>query len=65
MKEGIAKMGPVLMTGLVAIPGGLAEMSVVALALNADAAFVLAYPLFRLFSILLVMPPPLRRRFRR
>lgn len=46
-------------------PGGLAEMSVVALALNADTAFVLAYQLFRLFSILLVMPLLLRRRFRR
>jgi membrane AbrB-like protein len=45
--------------------GGLAEMGVVALALGADVAFVLSYQLFRLFSILLVMPPLLRRRFRR
>ena len=45
--------------------GGLAEMGVVALALGADVAFVVAYQLFRLFSILLVMPPLLRRRFRR
>jgi len=45
--------------------GGLAEMGIVALALGADVAFVLSYQLFRLFSILLVMPPLLRRRFRR
>ena len=45
--------------------GGLAEMSIVALALGADVTFVLSYQLFRLFSILLVMPPLLRRRFRR
>jgi uncharacterized protein len=45
--------------------GGVAEMGVVALALGADVAFVVAYQLFRLFSILLVMPPLLRRRFRR
>jgi uncharacterized protein len=45
--------------------GGLAEMSVVALALGADAAFVLSYQLFRLLTILLVMPPLLRRRFKR
>jgi uncharacterized protein len=45
--------------------GGLAEMGVVALALGADVAFVLAYQLFRLFGILLVMPPLLRKRFMR
>ena len=45
--------------------GGLAEMGIVALALGADVTFVLSYQLFRLFSILLVMPPLLRRRFRR
>jgi membrane AbrB-like protein len=45
--------------------GGLAEMGIVALALGADVTFVLVYQLFRLFSILLVMPPLLRRRFRR
>ena len=45
--------------------GGLAEMGIVALALGADVTFVLSYQLFRLFSILLVMPPRLRRRFRR
>jgi membrane AbrB-like protein len=45
--------------------GGLAEMGIVALALGADVTFVLSYQLFRLFSILLVMPPLLRRRFKR
>ena len=45
--------------------GGLAEMGIVALALGADVTFVLSYQLFRLFSILLVMPPLLRRGFRR
>jgi uncharacterized protein len=45
--------------------GGLAEMGIVALALGADVAFVLSYQLFRLLTILLVMPPLLRRRFRR
>ncbi len=46
-------------------PGGVTEMGIVALSLNADVAFVLAYHLFRLFSILLVVPPFLRWRFRR
>ena len=45
--------------------GGLAEMGIVALALGADVAFVLAYQLFRLLTILLVIPPILRWRFRR
>jgi membrane AbrB-like protein len=54
-----------LSTFLATAAGGLAEMGVVALALGADVAFVLAYQLFRLFSILLVMPPLLRRRFMR
>jgi len=45
--------------------GGVAEMGIVALALGADMAFVLAYQLFRLFTILLVIPPILRWRFRR
>jgi hypothetical protein len=45
-------------------PGGLTEMCVVALTLGADAAFVLAFQLFRLFSILLVAPPLLKWRLR-
>lgn len=45
-------------------PGGVTEMGIVALSLNADVAFVLAFHLFRLFSILLVVPPLLKRRFR-
>ena len=44
--------------------GGLAEMGVVALALGADIAFVLSYQLFRLFAILIVLPPILKWRFR-
>jgi membrane AbrB-like protein len=46
-------------------PGGLTEMGIVALSLNADVTLVLAYHLFRLFSILLVVPPLLRRQFTR
>jgi membrane AbrB-like protein len=46
-------------------PGGLTEMGIVALSLHADVTFVLAYHLFRLFSILLAVPPLLRRRFKR
>jgi uncharacterized protein len=45
--------------------GGVAEMGIFALALGADVTFVLAYQLFRLFTILLVIPPILRWRFRR
>jgi hypothetical protein len=41
-------------------PGGLSEVGVVALALNADVAFIMAYQLFRIFSILLLVPPLLR-----
>jgi uncharacterized protein len=46
-------------------PGGLSEVGVVALALHADVAFITAYQLFRLFSILLLLPPLLRWRFKR
>ena len=55
-----------LLTGFLSTaPGGLSEVGVVALALNADVAFIMAYQLFRLFSILLLVPPLLRWRFRR
>jgi membrane AbrB-like protein len=54
-----------LTTFLSTAPGGLTEMGIVALSLNADVTFVLAYHLFRLFSILLVVPPLLRWRFKR
>lgn len=55
-----------LLTGFLSTaPGGLSEVGVVALALNADVAFIMAYHLFRLFSILLLVPPLLRWRFRR
>jgi len=50
---------------LSASPGGVTEMGIVALALGADVAFVLAYHLFRVFAILLIVPPLLRRRFKR
>jgi uncharacterized membrane protein AbrB (regulator of aidB expression) len=40
-------------------------VGVVALALNADVAFIMSYQLFRLFSILLLVPPLMRWRFRR
>ena len=50
---------------LSASPGGVTEMGIVAIAVGADVAFVLAYHLFRLFSILLIVPPLLRQRFRR
>lgn len=46
-------------------PGGLAEMGVIGLALNADTAFVLAYQLFRVFSLLLLVPSLLKWRFKR
>ncbi|MCE5265357.1 MAG: AbrB family transcriptional regulator [Deltaproteobacteria bacterium] len=46
-------------------PGGLSEVGVVALSLHADVAFIMAYQLFRLFSILLLLPPLIRWWFRR
>jgi membrane AbrB-like protein len=55
-----------LLTGFLSTaPGGLSEVGVVALALHADVAFIMAYQLFRLFSILLLVPPLLRWRFKR
>jgi hypothetical protein len=55
-----------LLTGFLSTaPGGLSEVGVVALALHADVAFIMAFHLFRLFSILLLVPPLLRWRFRR
>lgn len=55
-----------LLTGFLSTaPGGLSEVGVVALALNADVAFIMAYQMFRLFFILLLVPPLLRWRFRR
>src|SRR4030042_2000549 len=38
-------------------PGGLSEVGVGGLALNADVAFIMAYQMFRLFFILLLIPP--------
>ncbi len=46
-------------------PGGLSEVGVVALALHADVAFIMAYQLFRLFSILLLLPPLIRWWFKK
>jgi membrane AbrB-like protein len=54
-----------LTTFLSTSPGGVTEMGIVALALSADVTFVLAFHLFRLFSIMLMVPPLLRRQFRR
>ncbi|MBU2055501.1 MAG: AbrB family transcriptional regulator [Proteobacteria bacterium] len=55
-----------LLTGFLSTaPGGLSEVGVVALALHADVAFIMAYQMFRLFTILLLVPPLLRWRFRR
>jgi len=41
-------------------PGGLAEMSLVALALSIDIAFVATHHAFRLFIVLLLVPPIFR-----
>ena len=46
-------------------PGGMAEMGTVAIVLHADIATVLAFQLFRLLSILLVVPPILMWRLNR
>ena len=45
-------------------PGGLAEMSLIALALGADAAYVATHHIFRIFTII-VMAPAAFRLFRR
>lgn len=37
-------------------PGGIAEMGITALAVNADISIVIAYQLFRLLTILLIVP---------
>lgn len=44
-------------------PGGMPEMGMTAIALHADIATVLAYQLFRLFFILMVIPPLLKWKF--
>lgn len=54
-----------LTTFLGTAPGGLTELCIVALTLGADAAFVVAFQLFRVFAILLATPPLLRRKFNR
>jgi membrane AbrB-like protein len=55
-----------LLTGFLATaPGGLSEVGVVALSLHADVAFIMAYQLFRLFSILLLVPPLLKWWFKK
>lgn len=55
----------ILTSFLSTAPGGLSEVGVVALALHADVAFIMAYQLFRLFSILLLVPPLLRWWFKK
>ncbi|MDD5167403.1 MAG: AbrB family transcriptional regulator [Syntrophales bacterium] len=54
-----------LTTFLGTAPGGIAEMGTVAIILHADIATVLAFQLFRLFSILLLVPPLLTWRLNR
>lgn len=46
-------------------PGGLGEVAATALVLDADVAKVTAYQMFRLFFILLVSPPLLKRAIRK
>lgn len=46
-------------------PGGITEMGLTAIALHADIATVLAFQLFRLFFILLIVPPLLKWRLNR
>ena len=67
LAHGLTLLTPAtLLTGFLSTaPGGLSEVGVVALALHADVAFIMAYQLFRLFSILLLVPPLLRWRFKR
>ena len=51
---------PVAALVLAYAPGGLAEMSLVALALSIDIAFVATHHAFRLFIVLLFAPPAFR-----
>ena len=44
-------------------PGGLAEMSLIALALGIEAAFVAAHHVIRIALVVLVLPTVFRRRF--
>jgi membrane AbrB-like protein len=57
--------GPVsLLTAFLSTaPGGMAEMGMTAVILHADISTVVAYQLFRLFSILLSVPPLLKWHF--
>jgi membrane AbrB-like protein len=55
-----------LLTGFLSTaPGGMAEMGILAVTLHADIVSVVAYQAFRLFSILLVVPPFLKKQFNR
>lgn len=42
-------------------PGGISEMAVTALAVNADLSFITAFQIFRFIFILIIVPPILRR----
>ena len=44
-------------------PGGLAEMSLIALALGIEAAFVAAHHVIRIALVVLVLPTMFRRRY--
>lgn len=55
-------IGADLVTGFLSTsPGGVAEMSLTALMVNADLSTIAVYQIFRIFFILLVMPFVLRR----
>lgn len=55
-----------ILTGFLSTaPGGMAEMGVLAISLRADIITVVAFQFFRLFSILLLLPPFLKRCFNR
>ena len=54
-----------LTTFLGTAPGGIAEMGITAIALHADISTVTAFHLFRLFTILLAVPPLLKWRLNR
>lgn len=57
------KKSSILSGFLSTAPGGMAEMGVLAISLHADIITVVAFQLFRLFSILLLLLPFLKKCF--
>ena len=51
---------PTVTAFLSTAPGGIAEMSLTAIQVQADVSTIVAFQLFRLFFILLVVPPALK-----